>query len=74
MFASQPPGNGHYSMPPATEPTQYTEGCDPCSALTAQLHQAVQDRNQSAEVDARVKIRRHMRQDHGTELPLPPSP
>ncbi|WP_438294475.1 hypothetical protein [Streptomyces sp. HUAS TT7] len=74
MFASQPPGNGHYSMPPAVAPIQCTEGCAPCSALNAQLRQAVQDRNQSAEVDARVKIRRHMRQEHGTEIPLPPVP
>lgn len=74
MFASQPPGNGHYSMPPATAPIRDTEGCGPCSALIAQLRQAVQDRNQSAEVDARVEIRRHMRQEHGTEIPLPPSP
>ncbi|MFE3523780.1 hypothetical protein ACFXOD_19580 [Streptomyces sp. NPDC059161] len=73
MFASQPPGNGHYSMPPAAAPARGTEGCGPCSILSAQLRQAVQDRNQSAEVDARVKIRRHMRREHGTEIPLPPS-
>lgn len=74
MFASQPPGNGYYSAPPAAASIQSAAGCGPCSILIAQLRQAVLDRNQSAEVDARVRIRRHMRQEHGTEIPLPPSP
>ncbi|MFE9556029.1 hypothetical protein ACFYOD_21435 [Streptomyces sp. NPDC006703] len=73
MFASQPPGNGYYSRPPAAASIQGTQGCGPCSHLAAQLRRAVQDRDQSAEVDARVRIRRHMRQEHGTDLPPPPS-
>ncbi|MFG2719416.1 hypothetical protein ACGFW5_14135 [Streptomyces sp. NPDC048416] len=61
-------------MAPDAAPVQGTEGCGPCSVLSAQLRHAVQERDQSAEVDARVRIRRHMRQDHGTELPLPSHP
>ncbi|RCH69769.1 hypothetical protein DT019_07795 [Streptomyces sp. SDr-06] len=74
MFASQPPGSGYYSMPPAEMQTRGAEGCGSCSVLTDQLRRAVRDRDQSAEVDARVRIRRHLRQEHGTEIPLPTGP
>ncbi|AYG83629.1 hypothetical protein DWB77_05827 [Streptomyces hundungensis] len=74
MFASQPPGTGYYTMPLAEAPPQDAEECGACTALTARLRLAVRERDQSAEVDARVRIRRHMRQEHDTEIPLPSTP
>ncbi|NLU75762.1 hypothetical protein HCC61_24445 [Streptomyces sp. HNM0575] len=45
-------------------------GCGVCAALLKQVDKAVGEYDRSAEVDARVKLRRHMRQIHGRELPL----
>ncbi|WP_406509662.1 hypothetical protein [Streptomyces sp. NBC_00212] len=70
MYASHPPGNGDYEMPPSAPPIHGVQGCGPCSLLLAELRHVVQGGNASAEVDARVKIRRHMRQVHGTEIPF----
>jgi hypothetical protein len=65
MYAIQPP-----SPYTPREPICGEEGCGPCTVLIAQLRQARQDRNPSQEVDARVRLRRHMREDHGREIPL----
>ncbi|MFI6051827.1 hypothetical protein ACIBCO_17265 [Streptomyces violascens] len=70
MYASHPPGNGDYTMPPSAPPIQGVQGCGSCSLVVAELRRAVRDGDLSAEVDARVKIRRHMRQVHGTEIPF----
>ena len=70
MYASHPPGNGDHEMPPSAPPIHGVQGCGPCSLLVAELRRAVRDVNPSAEVDARVRIRRHLRQEHGTEIPF----
>ncbi|MGW1864126.1 hypothetical protein ACWCPS_01025 [Streptomyces mauvecolor] len=70
MYASHPPGNGDCTLPPSAPPIRSVQGCGLCSNLVAELRHAVQSSDPSAEVDARVKIRRHMRQAHGTEIPF----
>ncbi|MFD7015029.1 hypothetical protein [Streptomyces sp. NPDC059928] len=64
MYAIQPPSP---YVPP--EPIRGEEGCGPCAVIIAQLRRARQDRNPSQEVDARVRLRRHVREEHGREMP-----
>ncbi|MCH6160078.1 hypothetical protein [Streptomyces marispadix] len=45
--------------------------CPECSALLAMVDKAAREYDRSAETDARVKLRRHARAEHGRELPLP---
>ncbi|MEV5938190.1 hypothetical protein [Streptomyces sp. NPDC051994] len=66
MYASNQP----IGLRQISEQIEGEPGCGPCSAVLAQLRQARQDRNASQEVDARVKLRRHLRQAHGREIPL----
>jgi hypothetical protein len=45
--------------------------CPECSALLGMVERAAREYDRSAETDARVKLRRHARAEHGRELPLP---
>lgn len=44
--------------------------CGVCVNLKAQMRQAREKRDPSAEVDTRVLYRRHMREAHGENIPL----
>lgn len=44
-------------------------GCAVCAQITRQMEKAARECDRSAEADARVKLRRHVRQAHGQELP-----
>lgn len=46
-------------------------GCAACAQINRQLDKAAREYDRSAEADARVKLRRHVRQAHGRELPWP---
>lgn len=43
-------------------------GCTRCAHLNTARRRAAATHDRSAETDARVLIRQHMRRDHGTEL------
>ncbi|MEF3119089.1 hypothetical protein [Streptomyces chrestomyceticus] len=43
-------------------------GCTRCAHLNTARHRAAATHDHSAETDARVLIRQHMRTAHGTEL------
>ncbi|NLU71691.1 hypothetical protein HCC61_03140 [Streptomyces sp. HNM0575] len=45
--------------------------CPACAALLGQVDKAAREYDRSAETDARVRLRRHARAEHGRELPLP---
>ncbi|WP_030614440.1 hypothetical protein [Streptomyces sclerotialus] len=45
--------------------------CGVCVALRRQRGLAIQEYDRSREVDLRVLTRRHMREQHGQELPFP---
>lgn len=45
--------------------------CAVCARITQQMDKAAREHDRSAETDARVKLRRHVREAHGRELPLP---
>jgi hypothetical protein len=47
------------------------KGCGVCARLTEQLERAARECHRSQETDARVKLRRHVREAHGRELPWP---
>lgn len=49
-------------------------GCDECAGITQQMNKAAQEYDRSAETDARVILRRHVRAVHERELPLPSCP
>lgn len=44
--------------------------CGACTALRDQVDRAARAYDRSAEVDARVKLRRHVKRTHGRDLPL----
>ncbi|MFH8746298.1 hypothetical protein ACH4GK_03360 [Streptomyces rimosus] len=48
-----------------------TDGCEVCALLKALEAKGREGRDQSMEVDARVRYRRHMREAHRREVPLP---
>lgn len=50
-----------------------TVDCGVCVNLRKQIRTAVEECNRSNETDARVLLRRHTREQHGTELPYPQS-
>lgn len=45
--------------------------CGVCTMLRSQMDMAVRAHDRSAETDARVRLRQHMREAHGQELPWP---
>ena len=45
--------------------------CSVCGTLMALVEKAAREYDRSAETDARVRLRRHARAEHGQELPLP---
>jgi hypothetical protein len=47
------------------------EGCAVCARITQQMERATRECDRSAETDARVTLRRHVREAHGRELPWP---
>ncbi|WP_158712036.1 hypothetical protein [Streptomyces rimosus] len=53
------------------DPTGRCEVCETCEALKALEAEGRVSRDQSMEVDARVRYRRHMREVHRREVPLP---
>jgi hypothetical protein len=46
------------------------KGCEACERLKRAAREAAAAYDRSSETDARVLLRRHMRQMHGTDLPL----
>ncbi|SCK44512.1 hypothetical protein H180DRAFT_03929 [Streptomyces sp. WMMB 322] len=46
-------------------------GCAACARITQQMDKAARECDRSAEADARVKLRLHVREVHGQELPWP---
>ncbi|WP_158812938.1 hypothetical protein [Streptomyces rimosus] len=52
-------------------PTDRCEVCEMCEALKALEAEGRTSRDRSMEVDARVRYRRHMREVHRREIPLP---
>ncbi len=48
-----------------------TDGCEVCVLLKTLEAKGRESRDQSMEVDARVRYRRHMREAHRREVPLP---
>lgn len=44
--------------------------CAPCTVVVAQLRLARQDGNAAREMDARVQLRRHLREAHGKTMAL----
>ena len=44
--------------------------CSACATLKRAISKAAAEYDRSAETDARVLLRRHMRQAHGQDLPL----
>ncbi|WP_157851664.1 hypothetical protein [Streptomyces monomycini] len=52
-------------------PTDRCEACEVCELLKALEAAGRGSRDQSMEVDARVRYRRHMREAHQREVPLP---
>lgn len=47
-----------------------TDGCEVCELLKTLQAKGRKSRDQSMEVDARVRYRRHMREAHRREVPL----
>jgi len=45
--------------------------CAACEVLRRTADEAAEDCDRSGEADARVRLRRHVRQEHGRELPVP---
>ncbi len=45
--------------------------CSVCAMLLGLVEKAAREYDRSAETDARVRLRRHARAEHGRELPLP---
>ncbi|WP_199930649.1 hypothetical protein [Streptomyces sp. CB02923] len=52
-------------------PTDRYKACEACELLKALEVEGREGRDQSMEVDARVRYRRHMREAHRREIPLP---
>ncbi|GCD35032.1 hypothetical protein OEIGOIKO_02775 [Streptomyces chrestomyceticus JCM 4735] len=52
-------------------PTDRCEACEVCELLTLLEATGRESRDRSTEVDARVRYRRHMREAHRREVPLP---
>ncbi|WP_158715417.1 hypothetical protein [Streptomyces sp. WMMB 714] len=48
-----------------------TTECAACVMLRAKAEQAAEECDRSREADARVLLRRHVRLEHGRELPVP---
>ncbi|SCK17949.1 hypothetical protein H181DRAFT_01228 [Streptomyces sp. WMMB 714] len=46
-------------------------GCAVCDRITQQMEGAARECHRSEETDARVWLRRHVREAHGRELPWP---
>ncbi|MFI9229301.1 hypothetical protein [Streptomyces rimosus] len=53
------------------DPTDRCEVYETCEALKTLETKGRESRDQSMEVDARVRYRRHMREAHRREVPLP---
>lgn len=51
-------------------PTDRCEACEVCELLKALEAEGRESRDQSMEVDARVRYRRHMREAHRREISL----